>query len=106
MTIHHNFVGMLRKSKLQILRIGAGLHVLFEMFSSDEGAQSSDDITETAIVAAINFTELCLQQTACMAGKGTIMEDIENIKASKFNILYGFVLVKCILHDTCRCQSE
>ena len=88
MTIHHNFVGMLGKSKGQILRIGAGLHVLFEMFSSDEGVQSSDDITETAIVAAINFTELCLQQTAFMAGRGTIMEDIENIKSSKFKLTF------------------
>ena len=74
---------MLGKSKGQILRIGAALHILFEMFPSDEEAQPSD-ITEAAIVAAINFTELCLQQTAFMTGRGNIVEDIENIKASKF----------------------
>ena len=78
-------VGELGKFKGQILRIGAALHVLFEMFPSDEEAQhDSDNITEAAIVAAINFTELCLQQTAFMAGRGNIVEDIENIKASKF----------------------
>ena len=48
------------KSKGQIFRIGAALHILFEMFPSDEEAQPSDNITEDAIVAAINFTELCL----------------------------------------------
>ena len=79
---------MLGKSKGQVLRIGAALHVLFGMFSQpDEGgqeAQHSDDIMENAVVAAINFTDLCLQQTAFMAGRGNIREDIENIKASKF----------------------
>ena len=69
------------------MRVGAGLHILFEMFTSDEEAQCSNDITEGAIVAAINFTELCLQQTAFMSGRGTIMEDIENIKASKLKLM-------------------
>ena len=59
---------MLGKSKGQILRVGAGLHILFEMFTSDEEAQCSDDITEGAIVAAINFTEFCLQQRSCQGG--------------------------------------
>ena len=75
---------MLGKFRGQILRIGAALHVLFEVFPSDEEAQPSDNNTEAAIVAAINFTDLCLQQTAFMAGRGNIVEDIENMKASKF----------------------
>ena len=96
-------VGMLGKSKGQILRVGAGLHILFEMFSSDEKMQSSDDITEAAIVAAISYTDLCLQQTAFMSGRGTIIEDIENIKASKVKPLSSpWVLYQQI---TCRCQS-
>ena len=83
---------MLGKSKGQVLRIGAALHVLFGMFSMqpDEGgqeAQHSDDILENAIVAAINFTDLCLQQTAFMAGRGDIREDIENIKTSNYKFM-------------------
>ena len=50
------------------MRVGAGLHILFEMFTSDEDAQCSDDITEGAIVDAINFTELCNKQRSCQGG--------------------------------------
>ena len=65
------------------------------MFLSSEGTESSD-VTEFAIVAAINFIELCLQQTAFMAGRGTIMED--NVKASKLHVepMY-FCMTSCQL---------
>ena len=69
------------------MRVGAGLHILFEIFTSDEDAQCSDDITEGAIVAAINFTELCNKQRSCQGRVLTIMEDIENIKASKLKLM-------------------
>jgi len=39
-------------------------------------------ITEEAIAAAINFVELCNQQTAFMAGQEDIQEEIQIAKAS------------------------
>ena len=63
------------------------------MFLSDERTESSDDVTEFAIVAAINFIELCLQQTAFVAGKGTIMED--NVKASKLHVEPMYFCMTC-----------
>ena len=44
----------------------------------------SNEITDEAIIASINFVGLCCQQTAYMAGRGDIKEEIQIIKASKF----------------------
>ena len=95
---------MLSKSKGQVLRISAALHVLFYVKSDiiqpdyeDETipketqtdasteitrVKISADITEEAIAAAINFVELCNQQTAFMAGRQDIKEEIQIAKAS------------------------
>lgn len=45
-------------------------------------------ISDPAIVAAIAFVELCLQQTAYIAGRGDIKKDIDLIKSSKFTKFY------------------
>ncbi len=71
---------MLSKSKGQILRVAAALHVLFQVGKPSEDI--CDKITEEAIAASINFIGLCCQQTAFMAGRGNIKEEIEIIKAS------------------------
>ena len=92
---------MLSKSKGQVLRISAALHVLFYVKSNtiqpdyeDETipketqtdasteitrVKISADITEEAIAAAV---ELCNQQTAFMAGRQDIKEEIQIAKAS------------------------
>lgn len=74
---------MLSKSKGQILRVATALHVLFHVGSFDS---ISDQITEEAIAASVNFVGLCCQQTAYIAGRGDIKEDIQIIKASKFSV--------------------
>ena len=74
---------MLSKSKGQILRGATALHVLFHVGSFDS---ISDQITEEAIAASVNFVGLCCQQTAYIAGRGDIKEDIQIIKASKFSV--------------------
>ena len=76
------------KSKGQTLRVAAALHTLFAMFSPEE---SSDDgigsqISNEAIIAAINFVEVCCQQTAYMAGRSELRKDIQLIKASEYCI--------------------
>lgn len=72
---------MLSKSKGPILRVATALHIFFHVGSFD---WISDQITEEAIAASVNFVGLCCQQTAYMAGQGDIKEDIQIIKASMF----------------------
>ena len=80
-----NHVGMLSKSKGQILRVAAAFHILFAIGTSDEYlSATTDEISEEAIIAAINFVNLCCQHTAFMAGRGTIAGEIELIKSSMF----------------------
>ncbi len=72
---------MLSKSKGQILRVAATFHVLFTLKDPAE-LEISSEISEEAIAAAIKFIQLCCQQTAHMAGRGDIKEEIGTIKAS------------------------
>ena len=92
-----------------MLRIAAALHVLFHVKSSvneekdkDEDGDCEDgdyddvqndvqsdnsvppEISEDAFAAAINFVQLCCQQTAFMAGRGSIQEKIEIVNASMY----------------------
>ena len=70
---------MLSKSKGQILRVAATFHVLFTLNTEIE---ISSEISEEAIAASIKFVQLCCQQTAHMAGRGNIKEEIDIIKAN------------------------
>ena len=80
-------IGMLGKQKGQILRVAASFQVLFSMNRSREGSGSNSDlnliISDKALLASINFVELCCQQAAYIAGRGDIKDDIKNVKASK-----------------------
>lgn len=58
-------IGMLSKSKGQILRVSAVLHVLFHI---DTPHNIPETISEDAVKAADNFVDLCLQQAAYLAG--------------------------------------
>ena len=73
--LSHN-IGMLSKSKGQILRIAATLHVLFNM---NDPLAIPTVISETAIKAAINLVDVCLQDAAFLAGRGDIGETIEKM---------------------------
>jgi hypothetical protein len=57
------------------------MHVLFS-----EGQEVSMEISKEAILAAICFVQLCCQQTAFMAGRGDITQEIEIFKSSKLDI--------------------
>ena len=90
-------VGMLSKSKGQVLRVAAVLHVLsYIKVQNDDSAvetQQSDEIasviSESAIKAAVNFVSLCCQQTAYMTGRGNIKEEVEMLKTS---MLYLYLI--------------
>lgn len=70
---------MLSKSKGQILRVAATFHVLFHL---DRPEVIPQEISEGAITPAITFVGMCCQQTAFVAGRGDITEEIRIIKAS------------------------
>ena len=71
---------MLSKSKGQVLRVAAALQVLFSLKEDDTEEQLPTAgvvlISEDAIKAAIDFVELCCQQTAYMAGRGKISDEL------------------------------
>ena len=68
---------MLSKSLGQIL----SLHVLFHYFSSEQSQEPLPDIiTDEAVKAAMNFVEVCCQQTAFIAGRGGVEGEIAVIK--------------------------
>ena len=65
---------MLSKSKVQTLIVSAALHILFNIHPNDESTNESEEnsIAYEATVAAINFVDVCCQQTAYMAGRSDI----------------------------------
>lgn len=68
----------LSKSKGQVLRVAASLQVLFalHMNCEEQPTSSAGVISEDAIKAAINFVEVCCQQTAYIAGRDKIAEEL------------------------------
>lgn len=68
---------MLSKSKGQILRIAATLHVLFNWENPKDIPQ---EISSDALKAAINFVDVCIQHSAYLGGRGDISEAINNLQ--------------------------
>lgn len=68
---------MLSKSLGQILRVAASMNVLFQL-ECREVLQV--EISKKAIDAAIYFVETCCQETAFIAGRGNICEEIRLIE--------------------------
>ena len=92
-------LGMLSKSKGQVLRVSAAFHFLFNINNSNDDMELSDEISEEAICASINFVALCCQQTAFMAGRGKISEEIQLIKDSKCMFTQLHVIFSMIDHN-------
>ena len=69
-------VGMLSKSRGQILRIAAVLHVFFHL---DTPHSIPTEIKDNAVVAAIDFVELCIQHAVYITGRGKIQDEVESI---------------------------
>lgn len=72
---------MLSKSRGHVLRLAAVLHMLFSIESPDENLD--EEISEEAIKAAVNIVQVACQQTAFIAGKGTLTEEMEKYKTGK-----------------------
>ncbi len=74
---------MLSKSKGQLLRVAAVMHVLFHLDVADP-TQIPKEISESAVVAADCFVDICLQNAAYLGGKGDLKDAIEEINQGMF----------------------
>lgn len=96
MHIYTQYVKTLSKSRGQVLRLAGVLHVLFSLGSDNYGesvslgneedgsdGSLSDIISDAAVKAAIDFTEVACQQTAYIGGRGCIKDEIMRLKSSK-----------------------
>lgn len=68
---------MLSKSRGQVLRLATVLHMLF---SIDNPENLDEEVSETALKAAVNLVKLACQQTAYIAGKGELSDELEKFK--------------------------
>lgn len=71
---------MLSKSKGQILRVSAIMHVLFHI---DTPLEIPSIISDVAIKAADNFVDMCIQHAAFIAGRGEVQEAIDCVQQCK-----------------------
>ena len=67
---------MLSKSKGQILRVDAVMHVLFQLDGNDTTSDIATEISEKALNAAENFVSVCLNHVAYMAGRGRLVDAV------------------------------
>ena len=70
-------VGILSKSRGQVLRVAAVLHTLFSI--ENENMNVSDEVSDAALKAAVDFVCVSCQQTTYVAGRGPIDEEIERL---------------------------
>ena len=71
---------LLSKSKGQTLRVAAVMHILFQIQQTDhEQAEVvlTDEISEKALQAAIDFVQTSIQYAAYTAGRSTISKEVE-----------------------------
>ena len=70
------------KSKGQVLRVAAVMHVLFHM---ETPAAIPQEISEEAIKAADLFVDFCIQHAAFLGGRGKVEDAIADIQGYKRN---------------------
>ena len=80
---------MLSKSKGQLLRVEAVMHVLFNMETPSSIPQ---EISEAAVKGADCFVDLCLQHAAFLGGKGNLQEAIEDINKGELQNGHVYII--------------
>ena len=88
---------MLSKSKGQVLRIAAVMHVLFHIENPNA---IPSELSEAAVKAADCFVDLCLQHAAFLGGRGDLKTEVI-IKA-----LYGRAYYELFVHSQCLPQLD
>lgn len=78
------YIGMLSKSKGQLVRVTGCLHCLFLMDDINTG-ESPDEfqipsvVTDAAVRAAINFVNTCMDHTLYLCGRDEVKEEVSSI---------------------------
>lgn len=75
---------MLSKSKGQILRVAAVLHVLFSLDYCTDPQDIPSRISENALKGAENFVSVCLKHAAYMAGRGGLDDAIKQAGTGEY----------------------
>ena len=65
-----------------MLRIATIFHMLFSIEGDHQPLNL--EVSDDAIKAAINFVKVACQQTAFVAGKGLIQEEVHGIKSGMY----------------------
>ena len=86
-------IGMQSKSRGQILRVAATLHVLFHM---DTPNAIPNEISEDALKAAVDFVDVCTQHVSYISGRGVISDAIEELQ----DVQKGIVCMLCVAYHT------
>ena len=87
-------LGMLSKSKGQVLRVAATLHVLFydaTCINDQEDITVSSvpsTISTKAILAAKNFVDMCCQHAAFIAGRSKMADELTRLTSGRCYITY------------------
>lgn len=100
----YTHLGMLSKAKGQVLRVAAVLHVLFCDTYNEDGTLDlpASTISVDAILAAQNFVDVCVQQTAYIAGRRKISDEINAFTSEGiFTNKYIYILHENI-YQPCR----
>ena len=80
---------MLSKNRGQVLRVAAIFHILFKIDESQCHDTTTNDknvneISEDAMLAAIDFLKTACQRTMYIAGRGTLEEGVKRAQESKY----------------------
>ena len=70
--------GLLSKSRGQLLRLATVLHMLFSIDDTEQPL--AEEVSEAAVKAAVNFIQTASQQTAYIAGRGSLQEEFDKFK--------------------------
>ena len=88
----YEYTGMLSKHRSQGLWLALMMHFLFHF--GEEGSLS-DDASDAAMKAAINFMRVSCEQIAMITGKGSVEEVIQRCQSGQL-----LVYIKHLLHAT------
>ena len=91
--------GMMSRSRGQVLRVAAVMHVLFHV---DTPTSIPTEITESAVRAADCFIGICLQHASYIGGRGDLQEAIDEIDQG-ISLCTCKILQLLTLHITCSC---
>jgi hypothetical protein len=72
--MYDTLLEMLSKSKGQILRVAAAIHVLFHMETPNS---VPPDISEAAVKASDSFVNYCIQHAAFLGGRGDLKSAVD-----------------------------